>query len=137
MFTVFVPIHVNRRCIYPCFIDNETQFVDVDSEQQAVRHQSSSNKPFIVFARDFFTVYNVPGGPSKCDYISRNYISLAIYFGFVDKFRWANLSQRNGLLYYPEPPVIYFAHIDSVGELNVGLLNDNTIVFRYRNRDLL
>ncbi|KAJ1947356.1 hypothetical protein FBU59_001886 [Linderina macrospora] len=136
MLTVFVPAHVNRDSIITCFVDDGSTFIDVETEQQAIEQQGDAEKPFIVFETDYFTVYNVPEGPVKCDYISRNYISMLVFYDQTDQYRWRSLSERNGLKLSPEPPIIYFVHESCIGDIHGNATEENTIVQYYKKSDL-
>ncbi|ORX68801.1 hypothetical protein DL89DRAFT_268579, partial [Linderina pennispora] len=136
MFTVFVPAHVNRDSIPACFVDTNTTFIDVETEQQAIEQRSASEDPFFVFETGYFTIHNVPDGPMKCDYISRNYIMQAFFYGGFSAHHWRALSERNGLKFNSEPPVLYFVHEDNIGDIHGNATEDNTIVHYYKEKNL-
>ncbi|KAJ1951623.1 hypothetical protein FBU59_000028 [Linderina macrospora] len=136
MLTVFVPAHVNRDNILTCFVDNHTTFIEVETEQQAIEQQGDSKEPFIVFEADYFTLHNIPEGPVKCDYTSRNYISRLNPWNYDSQLKWRCLSERDGLKFNPKPPIVYFIHENCIGKIDKDWADENTIVQYYTERNL-
>ncbi|ORX68833.1 hypothetical protein DL89DRAFT_268603, partial [Linderina pennispora] len=106
-----------------CFVDTNTTFIDVETEQQAIEQRSASEDPFFVF-RD------------RCDYISRNYIMQAFFYGGFGAHHWRALSERNGLKFNSEPPVLYFVHEDKIGDIYGNTTEANAIVHYYKEKNL-
>ncbi|ORX71243.1 hypothetical protein DL89DRAFT_266251 [Linderina pennispora] len=58
----YVPKHVNRDSIVRCFVDKNTEFIDVATEQEAVDLEAANKDPFFVFEEDHFIFHNSPEG---------------------------------------------------------------------------
>ncbi|KAJ1954912.1 hypothetical protein EC988_002172, partial [Linderina pennispora] len=135
MASTYLPVHVDRDTIRPCIIDMLMPFTDIESEQQAIEQQSEYGTPFIVLEKDYFTVYSVPGGPLKCDYISRNYITFMARYHSSNPGVWSSLQEQDGLKLYPEPPAVYFIHEKCQNVIIEGWSGCNTALIRYSEKD--
>ncbi|ORX71246.1 hypothetical protein DL89DRAFT_266267 [Linderina pennispora] len=136
MVSTYLPAHVDRSAIRPCIVDMRVPFIDINSEKQAVQQQRAHKSPFIVLEKDYFTVYNANGGPLKCDYISRNYITMMMRYYPKRPGMWCCFQVRNGLTFNPEPPAIYFIHEKSSDILIEDPSECNTVLIYYNEKDI-
>ncbi|ORX72059.1 hypothetical protein DL89DRAFT_107131 [Linderina pennispora] len=120
--------------IVKCFADSITEFVSVETEQEAVMREAASEKPFFVFEKDYFTAYNSPEGTVKCSYWSRNRITQDILY--PQSLSWQKLlCEQDGLKVYPEPPGLCFLPSDGTCDASLTLRSNNISVY-YNDIDI-
>ncbi|KAJ1939570.1 hypothetical protein FBU59_004076, partial [Linderina macrospora] len=133
---VVVPRNVDLDRIDECFSDTYSEFVHVDDVQLAIETELATGQPFIVLGMFDFTVYNAPGGPAKCNYQSRNYVTMIFSYTPYLAYWWWRLDERNGTLVYDELPLVYFVHEGSRGKLYENATDYNSVVVYFKERDI-